>query len=270
MQGPDEVRIETPEQIDLALEPAGLGSRFVALAYDLLIQVLVLLLLVILGALLFGLLLGAAGLTGNESWLPGVLLALLLAVLFLFQFGYDIYFEVRRNGQTPGKKVAGLRVLREGGGPIDFRSSCIRNLLRPVDMLPLFYLLGALVAALNARRQRLGDIAAGTMVIRERNADMPADMADVIGQLASDEFAFGPEHVAACEPGDRHVLRSYFSRCERMEPKARAKLARRLAGAFCAKTGYQPNPPITTARDSETFLASLYRDLDQWARHGRK
>jgi uncharacterized RDD family membrane protein YckC len=266
VHGPDEVRIETPEQIDLALEPAGLGSRFVALFLDLLIQVGVLVVLVILGAFLLALI----GFQATEGWVQGVLLALLLAAVFLFQFGYDIYFEVRHNGQTPGKRVAGIRVMREGGGPIDFRSSCIRNLLRPVDLLPVFYLLGALVAALNRRRQRLGDLAAGTMVIRERNVEMPDDLAETIGQFASDEFSFGPEHVAACEPGDRHVLRSYFARYDQLEPKARAKLACRLARAFCSKTGYQPHQPLTTARISETFLASLYRDLDQWAKHGRK
>ena len=266
MQGPDEVRIETPEQIDLALEPAGLGSRFVAALLDVLFQIAVGAVLITLGVFIFAL----VGVEVGGKWLAGVLLALAIAVVFLIQFGYAIYFEVRHNGQTPGKKVAGVRVMREGGAPIDFRSSCVRNLLRAVDWLPAFYLLGALVAALNPRRQRLGDVAAGTLVIRERNVEMPGDLARTIEEFASDEYTFGPEHVAACAPGDRHVLRSYFARYDQMDPKARDQLACRLARAFCSKTGYRPHPPLTTVRASETFLASLYRDLDQWARHGRK
>jgi uncharacterized RDD family membrane protein YckC len=266
MQGPDEVRIETPEQIELALEPAGLGSRFVACVVDTLTWAGILFVLILVGAII----LASVGGLPAGGWIMGVLGALLGLLVYGFILTYDIVFELRWTGQTPGKRVAGIRVMRQGGGPIDFRSSCIRNLLRPVDWLPAFYLLGALVAAVSRRRQRLGDLAAGTLVIRERIVAMPEDLAKMIEDFASDEFTFGPEHVAACEPGDRHVLRSYFARYGDMDPRARDKLARRLARMFCSKTGYQPPQPLTTARTSETFLASLYRDLDQWAKHGRK
>jgi uncharacterized RDD family membrane protein YckC len=266
MQGPDEVRIETPEQIELALEPAGLGSRFVAYVVDALVWIGLLIGLAILAVLAAALL----GLTPSGEWTSNLLLGLLGVVVYLILLGYDIVFELRWNGQTPGKRFAGIRVLREGGAPIDFRSSCLRNLLRPVDSLPLAYLLGALLVLVTSRRQRLGDMAAGTIVIRERALAAPADLDKVIARLATDEFAFTPEHVAACSPGDRHILRSYFLRCESLDDRARHKLARRLARLFCAKTGYEPDWPLRDPDLCENFLASLYRDLHNWARHGRK
>jgi uncharacterized RDD family membrane protein YckC len=266
VQDSDEVRIETPEQIDLALEPAGLGSRFVAWVVDTLIWGVALGLLVLLIAVIAG---TVAGLPSGE-WLLGVVGALLVVLVYGCVLSYDIYFELRRNGQTPGKRVAGIRVQRDGGGPIDFRSSCIRNLLRPVDLLPVFYLLGCLVILLNRKRQRLGDLAAGTMVIRERVADVPTDVARRVEELASDAVSFEAEHVQACSAADRHILRSFFTRCDEMEPAARDQLACRLAQLFLDKTGYQPDEPLNRAMVAEKFLASLYRDLDRWARHGRK
>src|SRR5207237_7237038 len=103
-----------------------------------------------------------------SDWLEGYYLAVLGLIVGALLMAYDVYFEVRHNGQTPGKRHQGLRVLRESGGPFDFRRSCIRSLLAVADLLPAFYLLGATLVLLTRRHQRLGDLAAGTMVIRER------------------------------------------------------------------------------------------------------
>jgi hypothetical protein len=108
------------------------------------------------------------------------------------------------------------------------------------------------------------------MVIRERAVAMPADLAKLIEEFASEEIAFTPEQLGACWPGDRHILRSYFARYDQMQPQPRDELACRLARVFCDKTGYQPAEPLTSPPAAEEFLASLYRDLDRWAHHGRK
>jgi uncharacterized RDD family membrane protein YckC len=263
MHGTDEFRIETPEQIDLALEPAGLGSRFVAVLLDLLLWLAGMLLLSVAVAALAGLVLAA-------DTALSLLLPLLSALGFLLMVAYNVYFEVRRNGQTPGKWVAGIRVRRDGGGPVDFTASCVRNLLRAADLLPGCYLLGAAVAGLSARRQRIGDLAAGTVVIRERVAEAPEDLARLIEKLASTEVTFSPEQVAACAPGDRHLLRSFFRRQRDLDPDARQQLATRLAESFAAKTGHRPDDRLAPADRPLVFLASLYRDLENWAIHGRK
>jgi uncharacterized RDD family membrane protein YckC len=268
MLGPDEVRIETPEQIDLALEPAGLGSRFVARMLDTLVQIGIVVLVAIPCVILLAL--AGISLDLSSNLALGYLAAVFVLVLFLVQFVYDIYFELRNNGQTPGKSRAGIRVMRDGGAPVDFWSSCIRNILRVVDLLPAAYLGGALLILLSSRRQRLGDFAAGTVVIRERSVGLPDDMVQVVEKYASDEFVFTTEQISACSPSDRHVLRSYFQRHRDMEMESRRRLARQLAKTFCTKTGYQPDWPIDDGHSAEAFLASLYRDLDSWARQGRK
>src|SRR3954447_3309764 len=163
MLPPDEVAIETPEQIDLMLEPAGLGARFVAWVVDWLWKLLAVLLLLVAGILFLALVHAHL-----PDWFQGYYLAVLLLIFGALQMAYDVYFEVRHNGQTPGKRHQGLRVRRESGGPVDFRSACLRSLLALADFLPAFYLLGATLILLTRRHQRLGDLAAGTMVIRER------------------------------------------------------------------------------------------------------
>jgi uncharacterized RDD family membrane protein YckC len=265
MQWSDDIRIETPEQIDLSLEVAGLGSRFVAKVLDGLIKwgtlllagLLVLVVLVLLDA------------TSLGKTLPVLLIALLVALVYAFLLSFDIYYEVRHNGQTPGKKAAGIRVRREGGAPLDFRSACVRNLLSMADFLPICYLLGALLVLLNRRGQRLGDMAAGTIVIRERAVQPPAQLDGEIKSFALDGAAFTAEQLSACSPGDRHILRSFFQRYRQMEAQPRYQLAERLREAFLKKMPFQPAAPIMDDARAEAFLATLYRDLESWAKHGR-
>jgi uncharacterized RDD family membrane protein YckC len=265
MQWNDDVRIETPEQIDLQLEIAGLGSRFVAQLIDWFVK-WGLLFVIGVAALVAAALLGAV--TPGQT--PSVLvLTLLIALFYAFQLGFDIFFELRHNGQTPGKKFAGIRVMRERGGPVDFQASCVRNLLAMADFLPLLYLFGGVLVLVTSRGQRLGDLAAGTIVVRERAVGPPSELEEEVKRLARDEFAFTPEQLSACRPEDRHLLRSFFQRYGELEAGPRDVLARRLADTFLSKTGYQPPRRIQREEDVDAFLATLYRDLEEWARHGR-
>lgn len=257
----EDVRIETPEQIDVALELAGLGSRFLAQVLDWclkwgLVAVMGLLTFIVIG------LLGVAQLGQSLQYLLG---ALAVVIGYAFFLGFDVFFEVRGNGQTPGKRVAEIRVLREGGAPLDFRTACIRNLLGLADFMPFLYLLGAFMILVTARGQRLGDLAAGTIVIRERKLGEPRNVDQLIESLCAPELAFTPTHLAACSPTDRQVLRSFFQRYQRMDTRPRIDLARRLCEVFLKKTGFQPPQPLRTPTEMDVFLASLYRDLQQWS-----
>src|SRR5690349_4616006 len=111
MQWNDDIRIETPEQIDLSLEIAGPGSRFAARVVDWIIKWGI---LALVGGLTL-IVLSLLGAIDSEKWLTIVLGAFLAALFYAFLLGFDIYFEVRQNGQTPGKKYMGVRVLKEGG-----------------------------------------------------------------------------------------------------------------------------------------------------------
>ncbi|MBC9251856.1 hypothetical protein A9179_16420 [Pseudomonas alcaligenes] len=151
-------QVETPEGIDLALHPAGLMVRALAFAIDLLIRGAILLLAALVMALL-----------GQF----GVGLATIL--FFLINWWYPVLFEVLYQGRTPGKKFMGLRVVHDDGTPVGWGSSLTRNLLRFVDCLPAGYCLGALSCLCSPAFKRLGDLAAGTLVVyRDEDNQRPA------------------------------------------------------------------------------------------------
>jgi len=152
----------TPEGIRLDVVLAGLGSRFVAYAFDLILQLIVF--------YAFDLVLDyAVGSNPDEAvqlLVDGALAAFALVDFVLCFVAFDMLF----NGRSPGKRLAGLRVVRVGGHPVGFLASLLRNLLRIVDFLPAVYVFGSVLILATTRNQRLGDLAAGTVVIRERVA----------------------------------------------------------------------------------------------------
>ena len=155
----DEVEILTPEHVVLRFQTAGLGSRFAAQILDSLIMYGILVLIFIASAI--------AGVFYSDffSYSGGIAAALILCIIFFIIFGYHICFEYFWNGQTPGKRVLGLKTVREQGQPLTFLSAVIRNLLRLIDFLPGAYLAGCLFIFFHPKHQRIGDLVAGTIVI---------------------------------------------------------------------------------------------------------
>src|SRR5689334_8462745 len=158
----DRYTIDTPENIEFAYDIAGIGSRFLAAIIDTLAIGAALALLGIIAAVANARL----GLTSGAA--SSVLAAAATILSFLILWGYYIVFELVWNGQSIGKRAIGLRVVREGGRPITFVSSAIRNLIRLVDFLPAFYGIGVIVMFIDRRARRLGDLAGGTLVVKER------------------------------------------------------------------------------------------------------
>jgi len=153
----DQIRIDTPENVSFDYEVSGIGSRFVAALVDHILIALIWLALLFIG-------LAIVGLTqGNAYVFVAVAASLLLLIV-----GYYILFEVAWNGQTPGKRLAGLRVLRVDGTPITLVDSLVRNVVRLADFLPAYYGLGVLSMFFSKDTRRLGDFAAGTVVVKER------------------------------------------------------------------------------------------------------
>lgn len=163
--------IDTPESVHFAYEVAGIGNRFIAALIDttILFALLILLNLLVLVALnlLGDLALDSLFADEPPSWLGGLTIAFYALTNFAIYWGYYILFELLWNGQTPGKRFVKIRVLRLDGNPAGFVEVLLRNLVRPVDFLPGGYGLGLLVMLLNEKGRRLGDFAAGTLVIRE-------------------------------------------------------------------------------------------------------
>jgi uncharacterized RDD family membrane protein YckC len=163
--------IETPERVPLHFALASIGNRFIACAVDHTIQILALVLMVIA----FILISNFASLADTVDNLPKWVIALLIIIVFVIMDGYFVFFEWLWSGQTPGKRWLKLRVIREDGRPITFFEAMVRNLLRDFDIMPLpFYSAGLVAVFASAKGQRIGDLVAGTVVVREREAEAPA------------------------------------------------------------------------------------------------
>lgn len=164
----EQLTISTPEQVAFHYETAGIGSRFVASLLDHLI-IFTLIFLVYCAA--SALSIGAAfsgGLEADEgSTGLFIILALLILVIFLLMWGYFALFEIVWQGRTPGKRANKLRVLRSNGQPIGAGEAMVRNVVRIIDFMPGFYAIGLITMFIDPQARRLGDFAAGTIVVRE-------------------------------------------------------------------------------------------------------
>ncbi|MDQ3634792.1 MAG: RDD family protein [Acidobacteriota bacterium] len=178
--------IETPERVPLEFALASIGNRFLAVAIDHFVQYFTMFLIAWFFFSVSGL--DGAGFSAGMilAEMPKWTIAIMIIVLFLLFAGYFIFFEWLWNGQTPGKRLLKLRVIREDGRPITLWEAMARNLLRIFDAIPGFivpiYSIGLIVIFLSGRDQRVGDIFAGTVVIRER-----ADEAPTFEEAFSDE-----------------------------------------------------------------------------------
>ena len=245
-EGFEDLVIPTPERVTFQYPIAGIGSRFLAQALDMLILVVILTVVGIGGA--------AFGAVFHNAQLAILIWLLLWLVVIL---GYFLVLEAVSGGQTPGKRALRLRVVGDQGEPIRFSQAAIRNLVRIVDFLPFFYGLGLVTLFVNGRGKRLGDLAAGTIVVRERErvslydlAATPAPQAlasvdpapsiwstpgATLGREAADGSAPAPavpsaagdaDRIRRLEPALRRLVVAYAARRSELPPDRRESLAR--------------------------------------------
>ncbi|HSN89728.1 MAG TPA: RDD family protein [Anaeromyxobacteraceae bacterium] len=240
MQGEAQLRIETAERVALSLEVAGLGPRALAYLVDLFLVFLAWVTALLLYSVSGDLLRRLQALSA-----AGQILAVL--TVFLSSWGWDVAWETLGRGQTPGKRALGLRVVRADGAPIGLVESLARNLLRAVEV-PLGYAPAVLAVALGPRRQRLGDLVAGTLVVRERRYDLsrygPPAAADP--RFASLRGRAG----ALLTTAELERLLDFLRRRAELDPEPRARIAGLLAGALGARARLEPEDP-------EAFLEAL-------------
>lgn len=230
---PDELVVGTPERVSFSYAPAGLGSRFVAQFIDLLLLFVVLAMVSIAAAVA-----GAAA--GTVNGYGGELVVILwLAAVFVLLLGYFAILEGAWSGRTLGKAAMRLRVVDQRGGPISVSQSVIRNLVRFVDFLPVWYALGAVVIFANRRNQRLGDLAAGTLVVQEQRAVTFAQLVTVgpqVGQppTGPSGHLLQPRGGRNLEPALKRFVSAYAQRRSTLHPEQRAQLAGRAEPALRA------------------------------------
>lgn len=208
-----QVAVETPEHVAIGYELADLGSRFTALLLDWL--------LIILGFVGLSIGIQSMGSLFGLNVVTGTALGIAIFIAFLLQWGYFMLFEGLRDGQTPGKRWMGIRVVHDGGFPVTMRGSAVRNLLRIIDSLPPpSWAVGGISMMLHPQTKRVGDLIAGTVVVRDRTGQpIPEEAARVqaapLGppRLTDEEFA---------------AVQMYASRRAALDAPVRADLSRKL------------------------------------------
>lgn len=238
--------IVTPEAVVLQFDTAGIASRALARSIDLMVQ----------GALLLGVLLVAAGFLGGEGWLA--LLVLIVGIAFVV-LGYPMVTEMAMRGRSPGKAALGLRVVTVEGAPISARHAFVRSALGLVDFLLVpGGMIAVLVALFSARSQRLGDVFAGTMVLRERTASRPA-LAVWFNPPPGLEGYAGALDVSTVTDAQFALVRSYLLRIADLSPEARSALSVRLASPLVTAMRHQTPPGVHADHFLQCVAAAYQR-----------
>ncbi len=237
MEYEDRITIPTAEGVSLELTLAGLGSRALAGALDLLVQFLLIVALTILLSAAIGFDLAAE---------------IILPLFGLVLVGYHVVFETRAGGRTPGKRVNGLRVVRSSGRPVDLGASAVRNILRLVDGVALGYLPTVVTILVTRRNQRPGDLAADTVVVRDRRARDKRPRGQSAAGAREPAARAATWDVSAVGAEDIATVRAFLERRANLDAKARARLAGRLDAAL------RPQVGGADETDPERFLESLY------------
>jgi uncharacterized RDD family membrane protein YckC len=242
--------IRTPEGVVFALQLASPVTRFLAWAID------------------FACISAACSILGTALGLLDLISldltrAVIILLFFALQIGYGLVFEWSWRGQTVGKRLLRLRVVDAGGLRLQFSQIVIRNLLRFVDMLPAFYLVGGITTLLNAHTQRLGDIAASTVVIRSPKIEQPD-----LGQILAGKFNSlrAHPHLEArlrqrISPVEASLALQAVLRREEFEPRARAELFARLGEHFRSLVEFPPESVehVTDEQYLRNVVDTVYR-----------
>lgn len=213
--------ITTPEHVEIRLETAGAGSRFLAILID------------------FAITSGISGFIRQVTtlMLPNAIAgAVVITASFVITWGWHLWFEIRNQGQTPGKRALSLRVVDARGLPLSVHQALVRNIVRVIDFLPLFYGVAAISSTVDPLRRRLGDIVAGTLVIREAKA--PAYRGELAAErrfntLRTPRVMRLIRHRISLE--ERELLLTICLRAEKMTPVARYDLMEEVAAAYRAR-----------------------------------
>ncbi len=209
--------IDTPEGISFSYELASLADRGKAYLIDFLIRVAALVVL----AVIFALFLGPALLAGVGIW---------MVLYFVVEWGYYVLFEMIWDGQSLGKRLFELRVIKAAGHPIGFYDSVLRNLLRAADALPLTYAVGALSVLVTRKFQRLGDLAADTIVVHEKKAWFGGRAPKISPEQVQPDL-----RRVALSNQERRLLQEFVVRKDRLHPDRCEELAEILAAAYARR-----------------------------------
>ena len=249
MQSTENLNIDTPEQIALEFPLAGVGSRFLAIFIDSLIQAAFFLIIVL--AFFFV----SVTFSSYLAWASSVAGAIaLILVPFCIYWGYFAFFEIIWRGQTPGKKVAGIRVIHQSGRPMTAIEAIGRNLMRGIDFLPTVYAIGLITMLCNKENKRLGDFVAGTIVVHDKTIEnVQMTWSD---SAKENPVATSPE-ITKLSSEELILIETFLGRRYELEYNVRTATAQQIAGLVQQKTGIASGPE----QSAENFLESVAKQL---------
>jgi uncharacterized RDD family membrane protein YckC len=242
----EQVRIDTPEQVALELPIAGVGSRFMAIVVDTLVQVGVGLVGIVL-LLATSLTQGPAGIA--RAW-AAIGPALFVLLTFSLYWGYFAVFEIAWKGQTPGKRAAGIRVIKESGAPVDVASAILRNLVRAIDWLPALYGVGIITMLLNRHSRRLGDFVAGTIVVHE-----PTETTIEPRWTSRGEPSVPNPQAIRLAESEIVLIETYLARRFSLDVSVQERVAQQIADRIAEHSGLVPAP----GQSLDDFLKAVVR-----------
>ncbi len=249
MHNPD-YSISTPENVDLHLELAGLGNRILAGLID---QTICIVLIVIMALAAWGAF-TLVSMGGMPSHIKGIAYGFIIMVLifgsFIVHFGYHMFFEGTWHGQTPGKRIAQIRVIEQNGQPVTWPAVIIRNLVRVIDTG--FILIGVLSIMIDNNERRFGDLAAGTVVVRERASELLATSKDDLALENAKPTEAELLDIGRITPQEYEILVSFLKRRQTMAKKQRPIVAAKLMDHFKEKLADSP-----TTKSAEEYLEGL-------------
>lgn len=232
--------VETPEHVEFRYQVAGPLRRGLAWTIDLAVR-----------AAAFGALaaLASLGALFGEAFFSGFKTGLLLLALFFFEWGYFVLSEMLMGGRSIGKRALGLRVVTQGGLPVGFGDSVLRNLLRAADFLPVGYALGVICMALDPQFRRLGDLVSGTLVVFETRERMRPEI-ELSPRPTAQELALLPDHISLASD-ELQALELFLRRAPELAGLREQELAELIAPTLAARHGLH-------YVDAPRFLGLLY------------
>jgi uncharacterized RDD family membrane protein YckC len=249
----DTLQIDTPENVTFDYDVAGIGSRFLSALVD---TLLMLLLQVIIFGTLFLVGVQLDNLFSDSA--PAWLIAILSLVAFVFFWGYYIFFEILWNGQTPGKRWVGLRVIRLDGMPVTAAEVVIRNLVRLIDLMPTAYGVGVVTMFVNEKSRRLGDLAAGTVVVHDRSVNTLSELGRKSNSLETLQARVPvPEGfpLERLKERDIEIIEGYLQR--RHQLPNREELSLQILNSLYTRVGL--SAVLSQTGSADEVLAAIYK-----------
>ncbi len=226
----DLIDLVTSENVRLQLQPAGIGSRGMAQLVDVLIQIAVVIVISLSIFIPNRFIIGDLSNMQFEEASKGVVVSIGLLVFFVVIWGYHVFFELLWNGQTPGKRWAGVRVVAEGGRPLTIYESALRNIVRIVDLLPNAYAVGIITMFLDKDGRRLGDIVAGTYVVKVEDNSLTGSYKTKFRKkrLPADTLQYIKQKSEGLTMEQANLVREYLEDRTQMDPSVRVDIGSKL------------------------------------------